>query len=65
MSKETLLPKKEEAPDYHFMIHLNQSSLYEPLEDIFSRIYMWLGKKYWGKKADWLKDGSSKNKSNI
>lgn len=48
--------EKEEAPDYHCMIYLSQRSLIDPLGHTFSRIYMWLGKKYWGDKADWLKD---------
>jgi len=48
--------EKEEAPDYHCMIYLSQRSLIDPLGHTFSRIYMYLGKRYWGDKADWLKD---------
>lgn len=48
--------EKEEAPDYHCMIYLSERSLIDPLPHNFARIYMWLGKQYWGEKADWLKD---------
>lgn len=48
--------EKEEAPDYHAMIYLSGRSLLDPLDHTFSRIYLSLGKKYWGEKADWLKD---------
>ena len=50
--------EKEECADYHCMVYLSERSLIDPLPHTFARIYMYLGKRYWGDKADWLKDVS-------